>query len=58
MIEIVGKLGPVPERKPDSLMTAREVIREQNFRAWIAAGRPGSGRKKRILRNARRRSRR
>ena len=58
VIEIVGKLGPAPERKPDRLMTAREVIREQQFREWIAAGRPGSGRKKRIARNAKRRIRR
>lgn len=58
MIEIVGRLGPAPERRPDRLMTAREVIREQNFRAWITAGRPGAGRKKRILRNAKRRARR
>jgi len=54
--EIVGKLGPPPKRDPtERMMTAREVIAEQKFRAWVAAGRPGSGRKKRILRAARRR---
>lgn len=58
MCEIVGRLGPAPERKPDRMMTAREVINEQRFREWIAAGRPGTGRKKRILRNAKRRARR
>ena len=58
MIEIVGRLGPAPERRPDRMMTAREVIREQGFREWVAAGRPGAGRKKRILRNAKRRRRR
>lgn len=54
MIEIVGRLGPAPEKKPDRMMTVQEVVREQNFRAWIAAGRPGAGRKKRIMRRAKR----
>ena len=58
MIEIVGRLGPPPERKPDRMMTLQEAVREQKFREWCAAGRPGSGRKKRIIRNAKRRTRR
>ena len=50
MIEIVGRLGPAPERTVERLMTAREVIAEQKFREWVAAGRPGAGKKKKIER--------
>lgn len=61
MIEIVGRLGPAPVHRPDRMMTAHEAMREQTkrfkFAAWIAAGRPGSGRKKRIVRRAKRRAR-
>jgi len=56
MIEIVGRLGPAPERKPDRLLTVREVIREQHFRAWCAAGCPGRGKKKRVMRRAKQRT--
>lgn len=58
MTVVVGQLGPRPERKPDRMMTAREARREQAFREWVAAGRPGAGRKKRIILAARRRGRR
>lgn len=36
----------------------RDYFREKKFYEWQQAGRPGSGRKRRIVRNAKRRARR